>query len=342
MSDEQTAGPLPSVAAADVPTPEPEPVPVPAPEPEPVPVPAPEPEPAASEPTEVLAPEPVPAPPAAVPGPPPSPEPAETTVRLFVAVRLDDAAREDLAAAVAETREVRAVVGDDGAALRWVEPARWHLTLAFLGDVPESRVPGLIGRLERAAGRMAPFSLRFSGGGRFGDRVLWAGVRGGRKPRAAGRPSSASQGPGPKGGPKGPVDLDLRALRGLAGTVSAAARKSGIALEDRPYRAHLTLARAAAGASLASWAAALATYEGPAFRVSSVALVRSTLGPRPSYDVVAEFPLSTARPARGKTPAAPQAPATGPAPAEPVPAEPAPVPASDEVEATAAEQSPHD
>jgi 2'-5' RNA ligase len=260
-------------------------------------------------------------------------------VRLFVAVRLDDAARDDLAAAVAETREVRAVVGDDGAALRWVEPARWHLTLAFLGDVPESCVPGLIGRLERAAGRMAPFSLRFSGGGRFGDRVLWAGVRGGRKPRAAGRPSSASQDPGAKGGPKGPVDLDLRALRGLAGTVSAAARKSGIALEDRPYRAHLTLARAAAGASLASWVAALATYEGPAFRVGSVALVRSTLGPRPSYDVVAEFPLSTARPARRTTPA-PAQPDAAAAEPEPAPA-PAPAAPSDEAEAPA-DASPHD
>jgi RNA 2',3'-cyclic 3'-phosphodiesterase len=66
----------------------------------------------------------------------------------------------------------------DASRLRWAQPESWHLTLAFLGEVDEADVPQLTERLERAARRHATMTLSLAGGGRFGDRTLWAGVSG--------------------------------------------------------------------------------------------------------------------------------------------------------------------
>jgi 2'-5' RNA ligase len=104
-----------------------------------------------------------------------------------------------------------------------------HLTLCFVGDVPEAllaeRKGALDAALARAAAAAAPLALCVEGSGAFPDarraRVLWAGVV--DDPRA-GRPGA------------------LAALqRDLARELAAA----GLAPLDggRPFRPHLTLAR---------------------------------------------------------------------------------------------------
>jgi 2'-5' RNA ligase len=56
--------------------------------------------------------------------------------------------------------------------LAWVAPERWHVTVAFLGRVdPRPHQDRQIVLPERPA-------LMLGGAGTFGDRVLWAGVRG--------------------------------------------------------------------------------------------------------------------------------------------------------------------
>jgi 2'-5' RNA ligase len=152
--------------------------------------------------------------------------------------------------------------------LRWAEPSRWHLTLAFYGEVPDRRVDDLAARLGRAAGRCtASLRLRFATGGRFGSRVLWVGVRG-----------------------------DLEPLTRLADSTVASGRRCGLDLDDRPYRPHLTVARAgpASRADLKPLAAALADYEGPLWAGDRLVLVRSHLGPRPRYDEQASWRLGEA------------------------------------------------
>ncbi|WP_261569027.1 RNA 2',3'-cyclic phosphodiesterase [Frankia gtarii] len=105
--------------------------------------------------------------------------------------------------------------------LRWSAPDRWHVTLAFLGPVPDERRADLDTRLARVARRHGPIAVEAVGGGHFGDRVLWTAVR----------PGSAASG---------------GALAGLAAGVRRAAERAGAAAgaDDRPLRAHLTLARA--------------------------------------------------------------------------------------------------
>ena len=88
-----------------------------------------------------------------------------------------------------------------------------HLTLAFLGEVPAERVDSV--REAAAGARAAPFELALDGVGSFRKaRVAWAG---------------ASAIPGEL------VRLQSRLDRSL--------REHGFVLDERPFAAHVTLAR---------------------------------------------------------------------------------------------------
>lgn len=150
--------------------------------------------------------------------------------------------------------------------LRWSDPSRWHLTLAFLGEVPERKVAGLEERLGRAAARHRAGGLQVSGAGRFGRTVLWAGVR--------------ADNPAPGG------------LAPLAAAVAAAARREGIPQQDHGYRPHLTLARAGTATDLRPLVDALSGLSSRPWTVDHVRLVSSVLGARPVHTVVASFPLA--------------------------------------------------
>ncbi|MFC5231410.1 RNA 2',3'-cyclic phosphodiesterase [Pseudonocardia zijingensis] len=181
-------------------------------------------------------------------------------MRLFVAVTPPVDALDELRAATAAARSAHPD-------LRWTRPDQWHLTLAFLGDVGDDARADVAVRLGRTAARHAPLELALRGAGRFGERVLWTRV-----------------------------DGDLAGLRGLAASVRAAARKARIAVEDRPYRPHLTLARGRDGADLRPLVDALAGFAGRRWTATEVHLVRSRLGAGPDrtarYEPVTSWPLT--------------------------------------------------
>lgn len=181
-------------------------------------------------------------------------------MRLFVALTPPPDVVEELQARMAGL----CVLGRD---LRWSRPEQWHLTLAFLGDVGDETRGELSRRLGRAAGRYSPLTLSFGGGGRFGHRVLWTRVHGERD-----------------------------RLRRLADSVRAAARRSGLAAEQRPYRPHLTLARATTTAvDLRPLVDELAPYEGRSWTADELHLVHSRLGAGPGgtalHEPVSSWPL---------------------------------------------------
>jgi RNA 2',3'-cyclic 3'-phosphodiesterase len=72
------------------------------------------------------------------------------------------------------------VTGDEGTAR-----APEHLTLRFLGDLPEEELPRVVAALEPIAARTAPFSFVVEGVGAFPSRtdprVVWVGVTDGRE-----------------------------------------------------------------------------------------------------------------------------------------------------------------
>jgi 2'-5' RNA ligase len=114
-------------------------------------------------------------------------------------------------------------------------------------------------------------SLSLGGGGRFGHWVLWTGIQG-----------------------------DRDGLCRLAGSVAAAARRSRLPVEDRPYRPHLTLARATGEADLRPLVQRLASWQGSPWVATELNLVRSRLGAAPDgsalHEPIAGWPLSGAAP----------------------------------------------
>ncbi len=80
------------------------------------------------------------------------------------------------------------------------------------------------------------------------------------------------------------VTGDLAQLGALATSV---ARERG-----RAYRPHLTVARLRGDTDPAGAVAALSAYAGPEWSAGAVHLVRSHLGPSPTYDDIATWPLA--------------------------------------------------
>jgi 2'-5' RNA ligase len=132
-------------------------------------------------------------------------------MRLFTAVTLGSTIE---ARTLAGLERLRALAPH----ARWVKVEGVHLTLVFLGDVDEARLPELRAALEPVGPRHAPFVLSVGGGGSFGSpshpRVLWADVRGATE-----------------------------ALKALQADTAAALQPLGFEPEHREYTAHLTLAR---------------------------------------------------------------------------------------------------
>jgi RNA 2',3'-cyclic 3'-phosphodiesterase len=186
--------------------------------------------------------------------------PPGATMRLFVALVPPADALAELAAAVDALRSTPG--------LRWTRPEQWHVTLAFLAEVDDRTRAALVPRLERAAHRHAPLTLALAGGGRF-DQVLWTRV-----------------------------DGDRVALRRLAESVRAAARRCGLPIDARRYRPHLTLARMGRPApDLVPITTALDGFAGRPWTASDLHLVRSVLGAGPGgtahHEPLASWPLSS-------------------------------------------------
>ena len=77
-------------------------------------------------------------------------------MRTFVAIELTDGCRRALARAADIVRPIAPGV-------RWVRPEAIHLTLKFIGDLPEADLPDAIGCLEAAAEGVGPFAMALSG-----------------------------------------------------------------------------------------------------------------------------------------------------------------------------------
>jgi 2'-5' RNA ligase len=135
--------------------------------------------------------------------------------------------------------------------------------------VPAARVPEIVGAAAPAVAATAPMRLRLAGGGRFGSRrrpqVAWAGLAGDVEPCAA-----------------------------LAGRLARAARRLRLPVEDRPFRAHLTLGRWRPGQPAdGALPDRLADYRGPEWPVTEVRLLESHLGPAVWYEEVDAWPLGS-------------------------------------------------
>ncbi|MDB6112136.1 MAG: uncharacterized protein JWR69_3886 [Pedosphaera sp.] len=97
------------------------------------------------------------------------------TVRLFVALPVSAAVKEELRCLQTELQE--RLPGDW---VRWTRPEQLHLTLRFLGEVEAGRVESLIEAVRGVCNRFAPLRLRAERMGVFpharSPRVIWVSV----------------------------------------------------------------------------------------------------------------------------------------------------------------------
>ncbi|MEV0522243.1 RNA 2',3'-cyclic phosphodiesterase [Streptomyces sp. NPDC050439] len=169
------------------------------------------------------------------------------TVRVFIALAPPDDAKQELERALGPAYQAHP-------RMRWNRVEDWHITLAFLGEVPVSVVPLLCTPLERLAATRKPLNLALRGGGHFDERVLWSGIYG-----------------------------DLEELHLLADEVRAVADGCGAPHVGRPFRPHLTLARARRDtpSCAVEAAAGLADFTGRLWQAERLHLVASNYGRGP-------------------------------------------------------------
>lgn len=95
------------------------------------------------------------------------------TIRTFVGIATNSAVRERAFELIERLRR-------DGTEAKWTAAENLHLTLKFLGDVPEEQIPRVRRTVAEAASACKPFQLQFRGAGAFPDmrrpRTLWIGV----------------------------------------------------------------------------------------------------------------------------------------------------------------------
>jgi len=181
-------------------------------------------------------------------------------VRSFVALELSDEVRERLSALLQRLQRT-------SAAVKWVEPENLHLTLKFLGEVPEERIELIAESLRAVAQATEPFSFTVKGVGGFPDlrrpRVLWVGVE-------------ATQ-----------------PLMRLQQLIERAMEQLGFPPEERAYHPHITLGRVKAMAGMEKVREILGEYKDAEFGevfVAHLTLFRSDLSREgPTYTPLAKL-----------------------------------------------------
>ncbi|KQV15826.1 MULTISPECIES: RNA 2',3'-cyclic phosphodiesterase [unclassified Kitasatospora] len=173
--------------------------------------------------------------------------PQPSALRVFVALAPPDDAKDELAQALQSAYATYP-------RLRWNRIEDWHITLAFLGELPATAALTLQPALAALAASHPAPHLGLRGGGHFDERLLWSGI-----------------------------DGDLDALHQLATDVRNAVRSCGIEFNERPLRPHLTLARSRRDdpASVPQAAAALTAFVGRPWRAERLHLVGGALAPGP-------------------------------------------------------------
>jgi RNA 2',3'-cyclic 3'-phosphodiesterase len=185
-------------------------------------------------------------------------------VRLFLALDLGDEITGALGRSIDEARL-------EAPKARWVEASNIHLTLVFLGAVPDERVAEVTSAMQRSAARHAPFELGVAGAGSFGSsrhpRVLFCAL-----------------------------DGDVERLVALQADLSRELGSVGYEPEKRAYAPHVTLARARDPKGDAALARCVEALHETAFgRVSigEIVLYRSDLSPRGArYTPLERVPLA--------------------------------------------------
>ena len=173
------------------------------------------------------------------------------TTRAFIAIELPPDVKDLIAA------NIERLKGLVPRGVKWVDPRIAHLTLAFLGNVPDSRLPVLSRIVDCVSGTCLPFSVKTGPLGAFPNerrpRVIWLGLEG-----------------------------DIRRLSAMHCRLQDELESGGFPTEKRPFKPHVTLGRARGKGVIAieEGALNLPGSSGLEFPVRELVLMSSVLTPR--------------------------------------------------------------
>lgn len=186
-------------------------------------------------------------------------------MRLFVAIELNKSVRSALT-------DVQAALSAKCNGVRWIPGEQLHLTVKFLGEVPEADVAKVAEAVARATAGAASFDMEIAGCGCFPPRgtvhIIWVGVR-----------------------------EESGALLQCVERVEGELEPLGFAREHRPFSSHITIGRVREDRSGGRLRSVIEAY---GFRsteqsVSSITLMSSVLSPKgPTYTAVSTARLGQA------------------------------------------------
>jgi RNA 2',3'-cyclic 3'-phosphodiesterase len=169
-------------------------------------------------------------------------------MRTFIAIEIPAEIKKEMA-------EVQGRLKGPGVDAGWTRPEGIHLTLKFLGEIDEQRIPDIMNALTRAANGMGRLHLEIVGTGAFPNpknaRVVWIGVAG-----------------------------DIEKLATLQSSIEEAMAGLGMEREERRFTPHLTLGRIKYIRSRDAWVNALDALKDirlAGFDVNAVSLMKSEL-----------------------------------------------------------------
>jgi 2'-5' RNA ligase len=197
------------------------------------------------------------------------------TTRTFVAVAIPETLG-------AKLTRLQGLLAPEVAGARWSATSPFHVTLAFLGDIPDTDLKTVCEVVTEASAAFEPFELRLEGLGVFPDptkaRVAWVSVTG----------------PG------------LSALAELRARVAKAVTSALSIADDPRFTPHITLGRIKVDRrhpqDLSPLLKHYRTWSAGSFPVTEVVTFASTLTPDgPAYAVLGRAPLRGTA-GRGKSP----------------------------------------
>jgi 2'-5' RNA ligase len=132
-------------------------------------------------------------------------------MRTFIAIELPERIKKKI-------EELQAPLKKTNAFVSWVKPENIHVTLKFLGEVPENKINEVFSATDKALEGAKKFTMSLKGMGAFPDfrrpRVIWIGAGSGEKE-----------------------------LSYLANRIEEEMEKIGFPKEERKFSAHFTVGR---------------------------------------------------------------------------------------------------
>ena len=136
-------------------------------------------------------------------------------IRTFIALELSDEAKQELSRVTGLLKKVDADV-------KWATPEAIHITLKFLGNIPEKKTTFVIESLKLVVSQIPSFDITLGGIGVFpgwsAPRILWIDINEGHE-----------------------------SLEKLAGSIRSVMFKAGFGEDERQFSPHITVGRIKSG-----------------------------------------------------------------------------------------------